>query len=72
MSATKPAPFTVDDLNRLETARKTSRQLNDNFETEALLDLAVVFRNALREIQSNGNHEDKEVATVALNHGKKT
>jgi hypothetical protein len=64
-------PFTVEDLNRLEAERATSGTRSLPADAERLLDLAILFRNALREIQASGDHVAKQIASRALNTGKK-
>jgi hypothetical protein len=67
----KPEPLSTDDLNRMEADRKASGQDPDPVDVGRLLDLAVLFRNALREIQVIGNRDAKEIATKALNSRKR-
>jgi len=67
----KSKPLTVEDLNLLESGRLETGQGPSSLEADHLLDLAVLFRNALREIQVCGNPEAKQIASQALNRGKK-
>lgn len=64
--------MTVEELNHLEVARSQSGAAVSPDQTEQLLDLAIVFRNALREIQVSGSPVARDIATRALGTGKRT
>lgn len=59
-------PFTIEDLNSLASQMTTTGVGPDPEQAIQLLDLAVRFRNALREIQVCGNTDAKDIASRAL------
>ena len=67
----KTRHLSIEDLNRLESERAENVLNLNSVEVDRLLDLAVLFRNALREIQVCGNPEARQIASQALSREKK-